>query len=133
MAYSNGKFGQVIMTELLIASSPSGTAGPPCPDSSVPPLGVVEEVHGPVIDILCHPLPPLHQAVYVCVDGERYTFEVHRHLDESRARAIALHRTGGLRRLTPVFDTGGPLQVPVTPDCLGRLLDIFGRPLDGAA
>jgi F-type H+-transporting ATPase subunit beta len=92
---------------------------------------VIEEVHGPVIDVLCDRLPPLHQAVYVCLDGERYTFEVHRHLDESRARAIALHRTGGLRRLMPVFDTGGPLQVPVTPDCLGRLLDISGRPLDG--
>lgn len=102
---------------------------PPLP----PPLGVIEEVHGPVIDILCERLPPLHQAVFVCVEGERYTFEVHRHLDESRARAIALHRTGGLQRRLPVYDTGGPLQVPVTPDCLGRLLDIFGRPLDGGA
>lgn len=119
------------MTELSTASSPFETARPCCPLPNAPPLGVIEEVHGPVIDILCDRLPPLHQAVYVCLDGERYTFEVHRHLDESRARAIALHRTGGLRRLMPVFDTGGPLQVPVTPDCLGRLLDIFGRPLDG--
>ncbi|MDP3439071.1 MAG: F0F1 ATP synthase subunit beta [Azonexus sp.] len=119
------------MTELSTASSPFETAKPCCPPPSAPALGVIEEVHGPVIDILCDRLPPLHQAVYVCLDGERYTFEVHRHLDESRARAIALHRTGGLRRLMPVFDTGGPLQVPVTPDCLGRLLDIFGRPLDG--
>ena len=31
----------------------------------------------------------------------------------------------------PVFDGGAGLQIPVTPDCLGRLLDIFGRPLDG--
>lgn len=103
----------------------------PCPLPGSTPLGVIEEVHGPVIDILCDRLPPLHQAVYVCLDGERHTFEVHRQLDESRARAIALHRTGGLRRLMPVFDSGGPLQVPVTSDCLGRLLDIFGDPLDG--
>jgi len=120
-----------MMAELLIAPGPPETTRPPCPAPSASPLGVIEEVHGPVIDILCERLPPLHQAVYVCLDGERYTFEVHRHLDESRARAIALHRTGGLRRLMPVFDTGGPLRVPVTPDCLGRLLDIFGRPLDG--
>nr|WP_321238204.1 F0F1 ATP synthase subunit beta [uncultured Tolumonas sp.] len=96
-----------------------------------PALGVIEEVHGPVIDIFCNRLPPLHQALYVCLDNERYIFEVHRHLDESRVRAIALHRTSGLRRLMPVFDTGGPLQIPVTPTCLGRLLDIFGNPLDG--
>ena len=107
------------------------TAGSACPVPAPSPLGVIEEVHGPVIDILCDRLPPLHQALYVCLDGECYTFEVHRHLDESRARAIALHRTAGLRRMMPVFDTGGPLQVPVTPDCLGRLLDIFGHPLDG--
>ena len=92
---------------------------------------MIEEVHGPVIDILCSRLPPLHRALYVCKDSERYTFEVYRHLDEQRARAITLHRTSGLRRQMPVFDSGGPLQVPVTPDCLGRLLDAFGRPLDG--
>jgi F-type H+-transporting ATPase subunit beta len=95
------------------------------------PLGVIEEVHGPVVDILCQRLPPLRRALHVEVDGETYPLEVHRHLDETRVRAIALHRTGGLRRHLPVFDSGGPLQVPVTPDCLGRLLDIFGAPLDG--
>ncbi len=88
-------------------------------------------MHGPVVDILCESLPPLRRALYVCLDGDRFTFEVHRHLDERRARAVALHGTGGLRRRLPVFDTGRPLQVPVTPDCLGRLLDAFGRPLDG--
>ncbi|WP_316676007.1 F0F1 ATP synthase subunit beta [uncultured Tolumonas sp.] len=102
-----------------------------CPIPVHPALGVIEEVHGPVIDIFCNRLPPLHQALYVCLDNERYIFEVHRHLDESRVRAIALHRTSGLRRLMPVFDTGGPLQIPVTAACLGRLLDIFGNPLDG--
>jgi len=29
-----------------------------------------------------------------------------------------------------VYDTGTPLHIPVTPDCLGRLLNIFGEPLD---
>lgn len=113
------------------ASLPLAPKRSACPVPAGPALGVIEEVHGPVIDILCSRLPALHQAVYVCLDGERYIFEVHRHLDESRARAIALHGTGGLRRLMPVFDTGGPLQIPVTPACLGRLLDIFGHPLDG--
>lgn len=97
------------------------------------PLGVIEEVQGSVIDILCSDLPPLHRAIYVSLDDERYLFEVHRHLDEQRARAIALHRTSGLKRQMPVFDTGAGLQIPVTPDCLGRLLDMFGRPLDGGA
>jgi F-type H+-transporting ATPase subunit beta len=105
--------------------------GHTCEPDDSPPVGIIEEVRGPVIDILCSRLPPLHRALYVCLGNERYTFEVHRHLDESRVRAVALHRTGGLRRHLPVFDTGGPLRVPVTPDCLGRLIDVFGRPLDG--
>jgi F-type H+-transporting ATPase subunit beta len=55
---------------------------------------------------------------------------VFHHLDQHQARAIALHRTAGLRRGTPVYDSGAPLRVPVSPACLGRLLDVFGQPLD---
>ncbi len=95
------------------------------------PVGFIEEVHGPVVDVDCARLPPLHQALHACVDRERYTFEVYLHLDERRVRAIALHRTSGLKRRLPVYDSGGPLQVPVSPGCLGRLLDVFGEPLDG--
>lgn len=95
------------------------------------PVGFIEEVHGPVVDVDCVRLPPLHQALHACVDRERYTFEVYLHLDERRVRAIALHRTSGLKRRLPVYDSGGPLQVPVSPGCLGRLLDVFGEPLDG--
>ena len=104
---------------------------PPSSEADAIPLGVIQEVQGPVIDVLCTRIPPLHRSIYVMLDGERYTFEVHRHLDEQRVRAIALHRTTGLKRQMPVFDSGGGLRVPVAPDCLGRLLDMFGRSLDG--
>jgi F-type H+-transporting ATPase subunit beta len=58
-------------------------------------------------------------------------FEVHLHLDRRHARAITLHRTTGLQRGLPVFDTGGPLRIPVAPEFLGRMLNIFGEPIDG--
>src|SRR5574342_406566 len=95
------------------------------------PIGVIAKVHGPVVDISCHRLPPLHQSLYAAVDHEAYTFEVYQHLDECHVRAITLHRTSGLRRGMPVFDTGAPVHVPVAPDCLGRILNVFGEPLDG--
>ncbi len=41
------------MTELTSASSPFETARPTCPSPNAPPLGVIEEVHGPAIDLLC--------------------------------------------------------------------------------
>ncbi len=94
------------------------------------PIGVIAEVHGPVVDIACKRLPPLHQALYLALDSERYTFEVYQHLDERHVRAITLHSAAGLRRGMPIFDTGAPLQVPVSPGCLGRLLNAFGEPLD---
>ncbi len=103
---------------------------PPSRDQR-PPIGTIAEVHGPVVDIRCELLPPLHQALFACLDHETYTFEVHRHLDRHHVRAITLHRTAGLRRGMRVFDSGAPLHVPVSRDCLGRLLNVFGEPLDG--
>lgn len=95
------------------------------------PIGTIAEVHGPVVDIACRRLPPLHQALETRVGEERYIFEVHLHLDEVHVRAIALRTTEGLKRGMTVVDLGAPLSVPVTPDALGRLLDVFGAPLDG--
>jgi F-type H+-transporting ATPase subunit beta len=97
----------------------------------IPPIGAIAQVHGPVVDIACAVLPPLHQALVSRINSETYTFEVHQHLDETHVRAITLHRTAGLRRGMPVFDTGSSLHVPVSADCLGRLLNLFGEPLDG--
>lgn len=93
-------------------------------------IGFIEEVRGAVVDICCPQLPPIHQAVFSEVDGESFIFEVFLHLDEHSVRAIALHKIAGLRRGLPVYDCGGPLSVPVSPDCLGRVLNVFGEPLD---
>jgi F-type H+-transporting ATPase subunit beta len=95
------------------------------------PVGSITEVHGPVVVIACERLPPLRQALYASIRDERYLFEVHQHLDKRHVRAITLHRTAGLHRDMPVYDSGAPLHVPVTAECLGRLLNIFGEPLDG--
>jgi F-type H+/Na+-transporting ATPase subunit beta len=94
-------------------------------------IGTITEVHGPVVIIECSRLPPLRQALCTCFDHREYLFEVHQHLDERHVRAITLHGTAGLSRGLTVFDMGTPLRVPVTKECLGRLLNIFGEPLDG--
>ena len=86
-----------------------------------------------MVVIACERLPALRQALKTSIDHETYLFEVHQHLDERHVRAITLHRSAGLKRGMSVLDTGAPLHVPVTRECLGRLLNIFGEPLDGAA
>jgi F-type H+-transporting ATPase subunit beta len=105
-------------------------AGVRLPDE---PIGAIDEVRGPVVDIACRRLPALREALRASADGETFVFEVHQHLDAGRVRAISLHDTEGLRRGLPVYETDGPLRVPVAPDCLGRLLDVYGAPLDGGA
>jgi F-type H+-transporting ATPase subunit beta len=94
-------------------------------------FGTVAEVHGPVVDIACEELPALHRALMATTDHETYIFEVHAHLDRRHVRAVTLHGTAGLQRGMPVYDTGAPVHVPVAPECLGRLLNMFGEPLDG--
>ena len=95
------------------------------------PIGVISEIHGPVAVVTCDRLPPLRQALRASVGDDTCLFEVHQHLDKHRIRAITLHRSAGLHRGMEVYDLGTPLHIPVTPDCLGRLLNIFGEPLDG--
>ncbi len=94
-------------------------------------IGRITEVHGPVAIIACEPLPSLGQALRAAIGQDSCLFEVHQQLDAGHVRAVALHHTGGLQRGTPVYDTGAPLQTLVSPSCLGRLLDLFGNPLDG--
>jgi F-type H+/Na+-transporting ATPase subunit beta len=97
------------------------------------PIGMISEIHGPVVIIDCDQLPMVHQALYTPINDKSSLFEVHQHLDARRVRAITMHRSSGLSRGMPVYDTGAPLQVSVSIDCLGRLLNVFGEPLDDGA
>ncbi len=109
------------------------TTEPPVHSAGDVPIGTIREVQGPVVVIACESLPPLHRAVKARLDGETYLFEVHQHLDERHARAVALHGTAGLRRGQAVYDTGAPVHVPVSDEYLGRVVNMFGEPMDAGA
>src|SRR3974390_729696 len=113
-----------------VTSPPLGSNSRPGAESDAY-VGVIARAQGPVVDIACKRLPPLYRALYSHIDDETFKFEVHQHLDETHVRAITLHRTAGLYRGLKVFDTGSALRVPVTNECLNRLLNVFGEPLDG--
>jgi F-type H+-transporting ATPase subunit beta len=95
------------------------------------PLGRIVEVHGPVVKIKCEVLPPIRHALKCKVGKATYILEVYQHLDHQHIQAITLHRATGLCRGMAIYDTGAPIHVPVSTDCLGRVLDVFGNPLDG--
>jgi F-type H+-transporting ATPase subunit beta len=68
-----------------------------------------------------------------CADGSAITGEITGHADPQTARAIAIESTRGLSRGDPVRSDGRPLEIPVGPELLGRVVDLHGRPLDGGA
>jgi F-type H+-transporting ATPase subunit beta len=93
--------------------------------------GKVVSVESNVIDAeFRHGVPPLRQKLVSGAKGD-VVIEVAAHLDARTARGIAMTPTEGLARGAEVFDTGKPLQVPVGETLLGRMIDVFGEPIDG--
>jgi F-type H+-transporting ATPase subunit beta len=58
--------------------------------------------------------------------------EVHSHRDSETVRTVALTPTRRLGRGDAVRDTGRRLEVPVGEGLLGRMLNVFGEPMDHA-
>jgi F-type H+/Na+-transporting ATPase subunit beta len=96
--------------------------------------GSIAAIHGVVVEVdfpVGH-LPAIHTALTIeREDADRLTLEVQSHLNETTVQCLALSATNGLRRGLTVVDTGSPLMVPVGDATLGRVLDVFGLPVDG--
>ena len=92
----------------------------------------VASVRGSVVDVTCRPpLPDVHDLLRAGDGG--VALETASHLDTGTVRTIALTATAGLGRGDPVTRTGGPITVPVGDEVLGRMLDVFGQPIDRGA
>lgn len=93
--------------------------------------GAVLRVMGPVVDVaFTGRLPAIDTLLRVGDAREGLPVEVVQLLGNGVVRAIALDSTDGLARGTDVFDTGGPIRVPVGPETLGRVFDALGQPID---
>jgi F-type H+-transporting ATPase subunit beta len=93
--------------------------------------GKIVAVRGNVVDVsFPPPLPPRNRQLNTG-PGNRVVLEVQSYLNTSTARCIALNATRRLARGMPVQDTGAMLQVPVGESLLGRMLNVFGEPIDG--
>ncbi|KAI8585262.1 P-loop containing nucleoside triphosphate hydrolase protein [Geranomyces variabilis] len=96
-------------------------------------MGAVRSVIGAVVDVQFEAgkLPSILNALEVQnVEGGRLVLEVAQHLGENTVRTIAMDGTEGLTRGQKVLDTGAPITVPVGPECLGRIMNVIGEPVD---
>ncbi len=77
-------------------------------------------------------LPELLNAIEIDNHGKKLVVEVAQH----RRQCGTLHcmaATDGLVRGTDAVDTGEPIKVPVGDQCLGRVFNLLGEPVDEQA
>ena len=95
-------------------------------------IGKVIQVIGPVLDIQFQDgqLPDLLNAIEIDNHGEKLVVEVAQLIGDNVARCIAMSSTDGLVRGTEAVDTGESIKVPVGDQCLGRVFNLLGEPVD---
>ena len=97
-------------------------------------VGRVLRVIGPTVDVeySTSDLPEIDTAIRI--EGEHLEkpviVEVALHLGDRVVRCIAMSSTDGLVRGMPAIDTGAPITVPVGEQCLGRVINLLGEPVD---
>lgn len=94
--------------------------------------GTVVQIIGPVLDIRFENghLPDLLNAIEVYRGDEKITVEVAQHIGDNVVRCISMSATDGLERGLEAVDTGKPITVPVGEECLGRIFNLLGKPID---
>ena len=94
--------------------------------------GNITQIMGAVVDVrfTAGNLPAILSALDLQHDGKRLVLEVAQHLGENVVRTIAMDSTDGLQRGQEVTDTGEPINVPVGPETLGRIMNVIGEPID---
>jgi len=93
--------------------------------------GKITQIIGAVVDVKFDEELPEILSALECKNGDnRLVLEVAQHLGESSVRTIAMDATEGLKRGDEVTATGAPIQVPVGPETLGRIVNVIGEPID---
>lgn len=85
--------------------------------------GAVVDVHFPL------ELPDINHALEV-QNKEKLMLEVFEHLTNHTARCLSMLPTTGLKLGLAVHSTGDVLRVPVGDELLGRIVNVFGQPID---
>ena len=101
--------------------------------------GKIVQVLGAVIDVEFPQgkLPAILNALRTtnpAIDDKpnNLVLEVAQHLGDNVVRAIAMDSTEGLTRGQVVNNTGEQIQTPVGEECLSRIINVIGEPIDEA-
>ena len=90
--------------------------------------GRITAIRGGIVDIAFDGVVPcIHDLLY----AGKIALEVTALIGDGLVRAMALAPVRGLGLGVKVTATGGPITVPVGDAVLGRMLNVFGAPIDG--
>jgi F-type H+-transporting ATPase subunit beta len=90
--------------------------------------GKIVSIRGGVVDALFeNKVPRIHELIY----AQGVPLEVTSLIGEGVVRAMALASVRGLGLGMAVRTTNAPIKVPVGEAMLGRMLNVFGEPIDG--
>ena len=94
--------------------------------------GTVIQVQGPVLDIRFadDQLPKLLSAIEIPNGDKVIVAEVAQHIGDNVVRCVAMSSPDGLQRGVEAVDTGSAISVPVGDQCLGRVFNLLGQPID---
>ncbi len=99
--------------------------------------GRVVQVMGPVLDVEFDneaQLPEIYDALEINEgEGEHrvsLVAEVEQEIGRDQVRCVAMSTTDGVVRGMKVLSTGKPISVPVGEECLGRVFNLLGEPVD---
>ena len=99
--------------------------------------GRVVQVLGPVLDVEFEneaQLPEIYDALEINEgEGEHrvsLVAEVEQEIGRDQVRCVAMSTTDGVVRGMKVLSTGKPISVPVGVECLGRVFNLLGEPVD---
>jgi len=91
--------------------------------------GKIIQIIGTVIDIeFENELPEIYEVLRVCENG--LLLETQAILSSKRVRTIAFESTDGIYRGMEVERTYKKLTIPVGREVLGRVMNVYGEPLD---
>lgn len=90
-------------------------------------IGYISAINGGVLEVVFpNELPAINNELKI----NDLVAEVQGYADTKTVRAIVMGPTQGLARFMQVEDSGHPIEVPVGNEVLGRMFNVFGKPID---
>ncbi|WP_282706942.1 F0F1 ATP synthase subunit beta [Natroniella acetigena] len=97
-------------------------------------IGKVVQIIGPVVEVEFDSgkLPEINGAVKIIdkTNEREIVIEVMQQIGDNRVKGVAMTSTDGLVRGMDALDLDGPISVPTGEECLGRIFNVLGEPVD---